>query len=1237
MRKIFFILLLSLMIGLVLATSISEDLHLNIQTTDATGNVVTGTFTFTFNISNNSNCSVVADVVYPHSTNLTTDSRGIISYYLPNVSLDYDVQYWLCYYRDGVLINSSKIARTPYAFRAQNITVGGVEFNSNLNLTNYNITADNADFSGGWLNNGLSIIGGNIYAQVGYFYNITSLNVTRQNLTILDDFYAFGNAFLSKNLIVDTSTLFVNSSLNRVGIGTTSPSQRLHVNGSVNITENLSLGSGVIKYNDAINNYQYYNGTEWLTFSVLSAVPAGTIAAFNNETCPEGWIPANGSSGTPDLRGIFIRGAGTSGVLSMANGTNFSATYGEYQSDSFQGFKVQTVMGSHQHYTPGGFFDVTSGTTQYRVSLSAAAFYHANPVTNSVNLGTKTSSTPISDGTYGTPRTGAETRPASYALTYCMKTSDDSPATAGLIGSLGDNVFVQDASKNFGIGTTSPTEKLTVGGNITVTSGNDICISGGNCLSSPGGVSPRGTEGAIQFNDGGSFGGNASQFFINKTSGNVNVTGNVTADYFIGDGSQLTGITGGIWSNVSGVATYNGGVNITENLTLGNSTIKYNESANKYIYYNGSEWVELGTGAGAGQVPAGTISSFYLSSCPNGWILADGNSSTPDLRGIFIRGAGISGSYKDANGNYFTATYGEYQNDSFQGHHHGTTYYYETGGSETRHVLLATATALYVLDDVGATVRATYPLTDGSSGTPRTGNETRPANLALIYCMKTSDDSQNTSGLIGSSGDNVFVQNTSKNVGIGTITPQNKLNVVGDANITGNVTADYFIGDGSQLTNLNISSDAYYRVYDTGWVYNEPGWTNQHLGTEVGGNVVHNLNAPLSNLTVKVLISETGTDADSFEIHIVDSDLGSAIGDVYGLHFSQVDNNNILVQTGAVGLHSMNTAGTRVVIDTEDWYYKIRVTQIIRLNTTPLFGGTPAGAISSFYLSNCPNGWILADGNSSTPDLRGIFVRGAGISGTYKDANGNYFTATYGEYQNDSFQGHIHNYYASSAGGVSATPQDYSGNRPNNMNTYDTGAPVTHGPSGTLRTGGETRPANLALIYCMKTTEDSETSNTLFQESGGIISTANSSHNISIDGSISDGDGVIRTWHTVADPDTGWIATKTTGWSADSFSGGLEVDFSAVVPAGTKAVRVVVHTIEGTNVPQTFWRKSGDTNISNTPHASNERSHAIIYTNIAGTYQMPIVLWLSDDYKVQIAARYTTTDVSVSYPSEYYK
>ena len=55
------------------------------------------------------------------------------------------------------------------------------------------------------------------------------------------------------------------------------------------------------------------------------------------------------------------------------------------------------------------------------------------------------------------------------------------------------------------------------------------------------------------------------------------------------------------------------------------------------------------------------------------------------------------------------------------------------------------------------------------------------------------------------------------------------------------------------------------RFYDTGWVACSD-WTNQHLGSTLGGNVVHNLNTPLRNLSVKVFISTDGTDDNSFEM-----------------------------------------------------------------------------------------------------------------------------------------------------------------------------------------------------------------------------------------------------------------------------------------------------------------------------------------------------------------------------------
>jgi len=51
----------------------------------------------------------------------------------------------------------------------------------------------NFSFNGGWTTGGLSIIDGDIYAQTGYFYNLTSLNITKQNLTIITDLNIFGD------------------------------------------------------------------------------------------------------------------------------------------------------------------------------------------------------------------------------------------------------------------------------------------------------------------------------------------------------------------------------------------------------------------------------------------------------------------------------------------------------------------------------------------------------------------------------------------------------------------------------------------------------------------------------------------------------------------------------------------------------------------------------------------------------------------------------------------------------------------------------------------------------------------------------------------------------------------------------------------------------------------------------------------------------------------------------------
>ena len=131
--------------GLVGAVSIENQLHLDIQVVDSSGNPLPGTYDFTFNISSAPDCNV-SDIVYSNSAILTTDSRGVVSYYLPNVTIPFNQQYWICYYRSGSLIEMDPFSVYPYAYYAQNTSLSGVNIDTSLNLAGYNVSEGNYGF-----------------------------------------------------------------------------------------------------------------------------------------------------------------------------------------------------------------------------------------------------------------------------------------------------------------------------------------------------------------------------------------------------------------------------------------------------------------------------------------------------------------------------------------------------------------------------------------------------------------------------------------------------------------------------------------------------------------------------------------------------------------------------------------------------------------------------------------------------------------------------------------------------------------------------------------------------------------------------------------------------------------------------------------------------------------------------------------------------------------------------------
>ncbi|MCA9487829.1 MAG: hypothetical protein KC516_02600 [Nanoarchaeota archaeon] len=241
----------------VSSATVLDELHLNIQTLDtSTGEITAGTFDFVFNISNESDCS---PVIYSNSTTLTTDNRGIISYYLENVNLDFDEQYYLCYYRDGVLINNSKIARSPYSFQTKNSTTSGLIVDSNLDFGSYNVTASYfvgdgsqlTGISGSQISNDLNWINASIangsyvpYSGADSNVDLGSQNITTTGTGFFGWLGSLGNRIsklfvtdvdisndlvVGGNLTVNTDTFFVNSNTGYVSIGTNNPQYEFDV------------------------------------------------------------------------------------------------------------------------------------------------------------------------------------------------------------------------------------------------------------------------------------------------------------------------------------------------------------------------------------------------------------------------------------------------------------------------------------------------------------------------------------------------------------------------------------------------------------------------------------------------------------------------------------------------------------------------------------------------------------------------------------------------------------------------------------------------------------------------------------------------------------------------------------------------------------------------------------------------------------------------------------------------
>jgi len=189
----------------------------------------------------------------------------------------------------------------------------------------------------------------------------------------------------------------------------------------------LTIGASSVKIDET--GITYPDGNK----QTSAGVPSGTVMMYGGATAPTDWLLCDGSAisrttyarlfnaiGTtfgvgdgsttfnvPDCRGIFVRGAGSHGSLTNANGSPFSGTLGTEANDKIQG---------HYHY-----LDPAKHTNAQNIpsptgggnALSGGSFYPSN---------WSSTGEPYNDGTNGAPRFGTETNPANICLTYIIKT-----------------------------------------------------------------------------------------------------------------------------------------------------------------------------------------------------------------------------------------------------------------------------------------------------------------------------------------------------------------------------------------------------------------------------------------------------------------------------------------------------------------------------------------------------------------------------------------------------------------------------------------------------------------------------------------------------------------------------------------------------------------------------------------------------------------------------------------------
>ena len=186
------------------------------------------------------------------------------------------------------------------------------------------------------------------------------------------------------------------------------------------LLDGVGLAALIGRVKKAISTQNYdmshiTNAASYVDGRVQAALPAGVIAMWSGaaSAVPAGWALCDGTSGTPDLRGRFIVGAGGSYAVGATGGAEtVTLTTAQMPAHSHSITAAAEEAGAHSHTLARGTTGADSGS---RTVTTASG--------NTVSTGEAGAHTHTITATAANTGGGAahENRPPYYALCYIMK------------------------------------------------------------------------------------------------------------------------------------------------------------------------------------------------------------------------------------------------------------------------------------------------------------------------------------------------------------------------------------------------------------------------------------------------------------------------------------------------------------------------------------------------------------------------------------------------------------------------------------------------------------------------------------------------------------------------------------------------------------------------------------------------------------------------------------------------